>query len=129
LAPSGGRANSSGVKIARELFRLPDDHDGQLVLALVLVLGSRPGVTADELWESLEDLHPSIDAEWDSPHLVSRALGRLRRRGLVRGGPLDYGEQSVWRPTPKGLEWLSGRLLFQPDDRQRRARGRGGRQS
>ena len=100
------------MKIARELFRLSDDHDGQLVLALVLVLGSRPGVTAEELWESLEDLHPSIDSEWDRPYLVSRALGRLRRRGLVRGGPLDCGEQSVWRPTPKGLEWLSERLLF-----------------
>jgi hypothetical protein len=116
------------VKIARELFRLSHDHDGQLVLALVLLLGSRPGMTAQEVWESLgapATLHPSIDHEWDSPQPVSRALGRLQRRGLVRGGPLDYGEQSVWRVTPKGLEWLGERLLFQPDERQARARRRG----
>jgi hypothetical protein len=107
------------MKLQGESFRLSDDPEGQLLLALVLVAGSRPGVTASDLWQRLRPgrrrLHASIEYEWESSYFVSLVLGRLRRRGLVRGGRPGVGEEPVWRATQQGQDWLCGRLLPERD--------------
>jgi hypothetical protein len=103
------------MNMRRERFRLSDDPDGQVLLALVLVLGRRPGVSASAVWDALragrKPLHPSIDYEWESSYFVSRVLARLRERGLVSGAPRGRGAEPVWRATQRGYDWLCGRLL------------------
>jgi hypothetical protein len=43
-------------------------------------------------------------------------LSRLRKQGLLRGGPVDYGGPSLWRSIDAAEDYLRARLLFRLDD-------------
>jgi hypothetical protein len=129
-------ASTSDAPAATELrhrvFRLSDHADHQLLLALVICIGRRVGVDSYSFYDFLDEhrkpgsVHQNIDREWTSAHEVQRALSRLKRQGLVRNGPLAFGDQSIWRLTPAGEAFLASRLLFAVtvEERNRRARRR-----
>ena len=116
------------MNVHRELFRLSDDPDGQLLLALVLCLGTRTAIHWDTLWDYLDarrrdgDLHASIDHDWATEDQLWRALGRLSRRLLIRKTPGYDGSRTTYSVRPKGYEYLASRLLLEPSEHERRNR-------
>jgi hypothetical protein len=114
------------------LFRLGGNRDGQLLLALHVALSelqrrcpageSVVGIGSVELWDYLREhsdlgaVHPNIDQTWSSPRELQMSLSRLRQQGLARGGRIEYGGPSLWRPTDAAGAYLREHLLFGLND-------------